>query len=156
MRIIIFVSILEFSKSERGFIPRPGSQNTVVCSWSSEAPGSLFFFFCCRQCCLRATHVHKSASWSCHFSRTTCDFVRGRVGTYHEIPLTAAGLDLWGPCCQSLSLSCWVVLCNSLSSAPHPNTSWAARGVGCGWGYGPQPRPRGCQTTKPSGPTTVP
>lgn len=104
----------------------------LVAGWVLRAP----WFFpssCCRLSCLRSLHVHKSASWSCHFSKSSCDFVRGRVGTYHEISFTAAGLDLWGPRCQSPSLSCCVGLCNNLSSAPHPNTSWVGGGVGRGW-----------------------
>lgn len=62
----------------------------------------------------------------CHFSKSTCDFVKGRVGTYHEISFTAAGLDLGGPCCQSPSLSCCVGLCNT-SLQPHTQTP-AGRG----------------------------
>lgn len=75
--------------------------------------------FCCRLSCRPSLHVHKSASWSCHFSKSTCDFVRGRVGTYHEISFTAAGLDLWGPCCQSSPLSCCVG-CVILLFSPTP------------------------------------
>lgn len=97
----------------------------LVVGWVLRAP---WFSpsFCCRLSCRPSLHVHKSASWSCHFSKSTCDFVRGRVGTYHEISFTAAGLDLWGPCCQSSPLSCCVGLCNT-SLQPHTQTP-------AGWG----------------------
>lgn len=58
------------------------------------------------------------------------------MGTCHAIPLKAAGLHLWEPRCQSLSLSCCVVLCNSLLQA-HAQTpagqgeEWEECG-GCG------------------------
>lgn len=122
------------TKEWQGSLASPGVIDTAGAELVLTGPVVTFFFFCCRLCSPRVTHVHKSARWCCNFSKIACDFVRGRVGTYHEISFTAAGLDLWGPCCQSLSLSCCVALCNSLSSAPRPNTSWAGGGVGRGWG----------------------
>lgn len=82
-----------------------------------KAPGFLFLL----QAILNAIHLYKSASWFCSFSKITCDFVRARVGTCHEIPFTAAGSDLWGSCCQSLSLSC-CVCCAIASPQLHTQT----------------------------------
>lgn len=133
MRVMIFVSIFELRKSGRGFTPCPGSQNTGTVKLVLRAPGSLLLL----QAGLLAFDTSvQIGKWSCKFSKITCDFVRDRVGTYHEIPFTAAGLDLWGPCCQSLALPCCAALCNSFFSAPHPDTSWAGGKVGRGRGWG--------------------
>lgn len=146
------MSIFELRKSAKGFTSCPGSQNTVTVKLILMAPGSLFVL----QAGLLAFDMSvQICKWSCKFSKITCDFVRDRVGTYHEILFTAAGLDLWGPCCQSLALSGCAALCNSLFSAPHPDTSWAVGRVGRqdGGGHGILASIR---ITKPSGPTTVP
>lgn len=130
MKVIIFVSAFKI-KIGRGFPPCPGSQNTGTVKLVLRAPGSLFWL----QAGLLTFDVSVQISErSGKFSKITCDFVRDRVGTYHEIPFTAAGLDLWGLFCQSLVLSCCAALCNSLFSAPRPDTSWAGGRVGRGWG----------------------
>lgn len=82
-----------------------------------KAPGFHFLL----QAIRNAIHLYKSVRWSCSFSKIACDFVRARVGTCHEIPFRAAGLDLWGSCCQSLSVSC-CVCCAIASPQPHTQT----------------------------------
>lgn len=100
------------------------------------------------------THVHKSATWSCNSSRTTCDFVRGRVGTYQEISFTAVGSVLWGPVARARpSLAGWCAI-TSLSPTPKLQLGSSRRGDRVG---AVEPHQgQGCQTMTPSGPTTVP